>query len=171
MFGAFDIDSLHFETRLLIRRVRELTGESERDAVHRAMADRYLRLTTPDTLAERRQQGSRLLDSIWFKVSEEAFEDAIGRTQECTRAEPLKLSAADLYSIATRAPGFDTVLDDIMNNTMPRVCATALVEAATLLRASGDARPQKTLQRLIDSLNITVVPFTESDWKAAARQD
>lgn len=47
MFGAFDIDSLHFETRLLIRRVRELTGENERDAVHQAMAERYLRLTDP----------------------------------------------------------------------------------------------------------------------------
>jgi hypothetical protein len=47
MFGAFDIDSLHFETRLLIRRVRELTGENERDAVHQALADRYQRLTDP----------------------------------------------------------------------------------------------------------------------------
>ena len=44
MFGAFDIDSLHFETRLLIRRIRELTGENERDAVHHALADRYQRL-------------------------------------------------------------------------------------------------------------------------------
>lgn len=47
MFGAFDIDSLHFETRCLIRRVRELTGENERDAVHQALADRYQRLTDP----------------------------------------------------------------------------------------------------------------------------
>lgn len=47
MFGAFDIDSLHFETRCLIRRVRELTGENERDAVHQALADRYERLTDP----------------------------------------------------------------------------------------------------------------------------
>ena len=47
MFGAFDIESLHFETRCLIRRVRELTGENERDAVHQALADRYQRLTDP----------------------------------------------------------------------------------------------------------------------------
>jgi hypothetical protein len=47
MFGAFDIESLHFETRCLIRRVRDLTGENERDAVHQALADRYLRLSDP----------------------------------------------------------------------------------------------------------------------------
>lgn len=47
MFGAFDIDSLHFETRCLIRKVRELTGENERDAVHQALVDRYQRLTDP----------------------------------------------------------------------------------------------------------------------------
>jgi hypothetical protein len=47
MFGAFDTDSLHFETRCLIRRVRELTGENERDAVHQALADRYQRLGDP----------------------------------------------------------------------------------------------------------------------------
>jgi hypothetical protein len=47
MFGAFDIESLHFETRALIRRVRALTGENERDAVHQALADRYLLLADP----------------------------------------------------------------------------------------------------------------------------
>lgn len=47
MFGAFDIDSLHFETRLLIRKIRELTGENERDAVHHVLAERYQRLADP----------------------------------------------------------------------------------------------------------------------------
>jgi len=47
VFGAFDIDSLHFETRLLIRKLRELTGENERDAVHLALADRFQRLADP----------------------------------------------------------------------------------------------------------------------------
>jgi hypothetical protein len=169
MFGAFDIDSLHFETRLLIRRVRELTGESERDAVHRAMADRYLRLTLPDDLAERRQLKLRPLDAICFKVPNEALEQATGRTDAGSRIEPPKLTAGALHSIATRARGFETLLDEITSSTMPRVCGTTLVEAATLLRASGYASPEETLQRLVDSLNITVVPFTESDWKTAAR--
>lgn len=44
MFGAFDIDSLHFETRCLIRRLQKLTGENERDAVHQAVVDRYQRM-------------------------------------------------------------------------------------------------------------------------------
>jgi hypothetical protein len=47
MFGPFDIESLQFATRCLIRRVRELTGENERDAVHQALVERYQRLTDP----------------------------------------------------------------------------------------------------------------------------
>ena len=49
MFGAFDIDSLQFETRLLLRRIRTLTGESEDDAIRRALEERYQRLTSPAT--------------------------------------------------------------------------------------------------------------------------
>ena len=46
MFGAFDVDSLQFAARCLLRRVRTLTGESEDDAIRRALEERYLRLTT-----------------------------------------------------------------------------------------------------------------------------
>jgi len=60
MFGAFDIDSLQFETRLLLRRVRALTGESEDAAIRRALEERYQRLTSPAT-TERRLQ---LVDSL-----------------------------------------------------------------------------------------------------------
>lgn len=45
MFGAFDIDSLQFETRCLLRRLRDLTGESEDDAIRRSLEERYVRLT------------------------------------------------------------------------------------------------------------------------------
>ena len=45
MFGPFDTESLHFQTRCLIRRIQKLTGESERDAVHQALVDRFHRLT------------------------------------------------------------------------------------------------------------------------------
>ncbi len=55
MFGAFDIDSLQFETRLLLRRVRTLTGESEDDAIRRALEERYQRLTSPATTEQRLQ--------------------------------------------------------------------------------------------------------------------
>jgi hypothetical protein len=60
MFGAFDIDSLQFETRLLLRRIRILTGESEDDAIRRALEERYLRLISPaitQNLARRNERG------------------------------------------------------------------------------------------------------------------
>ena len=61
MFGALDIDSLQFETRLLLRRVRTLTGESEDDAIRRALQERYQRLIESTTLTARRR---RLLDLL-----------------------------------------------------------------------------------------------------------
>ena len=61
MFGAFDIDSLQFETRCLLRRLRDLTGESEDDAIRRALEERYQRLIESTTLTARRR---RLLDLL-----------------------------------------------------------------------------------------------------------
>jgi len=61
MYGAFDIDSLQFETRCLLRKLRTLTGESEDDAIRRALQERYQRLTESATMTERRR---RLLDLL-----------------------------------------------------------------------------------------------------------
>lgn len=61
MNGAFDIDSLQFESRCLLRRLRALTGESEDDAIRRALQERYQRLAESATLTERRR---RLLDLL-----------------------------------------------------------------------------------------------------------
>ena len=42
--GPFDKDSLEFQTRLQIRQIQELTGESWPDVVSKAIAQRYYRL-------------------------------------------------------------------------------------------------------------------------------
>jgi predicted nucleic acid-binding protein len=49
----------------------------------------------------------------------------------------------------------------------PRICATAIVEAAILLGAAKQALVRLHLDQAITHLNLTVVPFTESDWYEA----
>lgn len=82
MFGALDIDSLQFETRVLLRRVRELTGESEDAAIHRALAERYQRLTGPATVAERRQFLLRSLESLWRSTADAQLGRGLSRAEE-----------------------------------------------------------------------------------------
>ena len=82
MFGAVDIDSLQFETRCLLRRLRALTGETEDTAIHRALAERYQRLTGPATLAERRQELLRSLESVWRLAPDGQLGRGMSRPEE-----------------------------------------------------------------------------------------
>jgi antitoxin VapB len=82
MFGALDIDSLQFETRVLLRRVRALTGESEDAAVHRALAERFQRLTGPASVRERRQLLFRSLESLWRSTADEQLGRGMSRAEE-----------------------------------------------------------------------------------------
>jgi hypothetical protein len=62
---------LEFRTRLLIKRLVALTGETEHDAVHRAVDERYRRLTEPVSASERRRQLLDLLESrVWNQLDE-----------------------------------------------------------------------------------------------------
>jgi hypothetical protein len=173
MFGAFDIDSLDFETRCLIRRVQALTGESERDAVHRAMDERYQRLTGADAPAERRQQLLGMLESIWaISPERRRAEPSVERPYEsCAHRQDSRtsLDARGLCLIARREPGYETVIDAVASDESPRICATALVEAAIRLREGGDNTAEQTVQLLIGALNLAILPFTADHWKEAAR--
>lgn len=54
------------QTRLLIRKLVELTGESEEQVVLRALEERVARLTGPVSKAERRQRVLNMLEtSVW----------------------------------------------------------------------------------------------------------
>ena len=44
MMGPIDIDSVDFQTRLQIRQIQDLTGESWAEVVAKAVAQRYYRL-------------------------------------------------------------------------------------------------------------------------------
>lgn len=82
MEGPNDIDSLEFRTRLLVKKLVELTGETEHQAVHKALEERVLRLTGPVNAAERRQ---RVLDFLEKQVWRHIPPEQLGRT--LTRAE------------------------------------------------------------------------------------
>lgn len=83
MEGPNGIDSLEFRTRLLVRRLIELTGESQHDAVHRSVDERYRRLTGPATAAERRQQRLNSLESsVWRYLPSAAAGRALSREDE-----------------------------------------------------------------------------------------
>jgi antitoxin VapB len=77
-----DIDSLEFHTRLLIRRLAEVTGEAEHTAVHRAVEERLQRVTGPATLAERRQQVIASFDHIWRISPSGQLGRALSREEE-----------------------------------------------------------------------------------------
>ena len=76
MEGPRDIDSLEFHTRTLIRKLVELTGECERDAVHRAVEQRIRRITGPTTTDERRQEMLHALErTVWCRTFTDSKED------------------------------------------------------------------------------------------------
>jgi uncharacterized protein with PIN domain len=81
----------------------------------------------------------------------------------------MTLDARTMVLLARRGPGYELIVDAIARDDAPRVCATALAETAILLHATGDTMAEFTVQGLVDRLNLSVVPFTQSDWKAAAR--
>jgi antitoxin VapB len=83
MEGPSDIDSLEFRTRLLVRRLTELTGESAHEAVHRAVAERVERLSGPATPAERRQRVINMLESsVWRHAPSDQIGRGLSRKEE-----------------------------------------------------------------------------------------
>jgi len=83
MEGPRDIDSMEFETRLLLKKLVELTGESEGDALHTALDERWRRLTGPATAAERKQHVLNMLEtSLWRYAPKEQLGRSISRADE-----------------------------------------------------------------------------------------
>lgn len=82
----------------------------------------------------------------------------------------MTLDARTLVAIAEKGPGYELTIDRIARDENPRVCATALAEAAILLRARGDDLAEMTVRAIVDHLEVTVVPFTERDWIDASQE-
>lgn len=82
----------------------------------------------------------------------------------------MTLDARALVTIVRKGPGFELIVAAIARDENPRVCATALTEASILLSADGDGLGEITVGILVDQLELTVMPFTRNDWRAAARE-
>jgi ribonuclease VapC len=79
----------------------------------------------------------------------------------------MTVDARALVAIARKEPGFEGLVAQVVEDENPRVCATAVAEAAIILSTSGDWMSQLTLDVMIGQLGITVVPFTQDHWRAA----
>jgi uncharacterized protein with PIN domain len=82
----------------------------------------------------------------------------------------MTVDARSLVAILHKGPGYEIILDAVAKDDAPRICATALVEAAIILRARGDMLAEMTIESAIYHLNLTVMPFTESDWRTASKE-
>jgi len=72
-----------------------------------------------------------------------------------------------LMSVIRKGPAYELILDAIIRDPCPRVCATSLAELAILLNANGDRLASMTVQSVVFRLNMSVVPFLDADWPKA----
>lgn len=79
----------------------------------------------------------------------------------------MTVDARTLVAIARKEPGFEGLVAQVVEDENPRVCATAVAEAAIILSTRGDWMSELTLDVMIGQLGITVVPFTRDHWRAA----
>lgn len=82
----------------------------------------------------------------------------------------MTLDATALLVIHQRADGWERLVAQVMETGNARVPATALAEAGMVLVAEAGAFQLLGLMDLVTTLKLTVVPFTEADWVAAARE-
>jgi uncharacterized protein with PIN domain len=77
----------------------------------------------------------------------------------------MTLDAHALLVIHRRAEGWERLVARVLAAGESRVPATALAEAGMVLTAAGgDQLDVLDLHRLVSTLKLTVVPFTEADW-------
>jgi uncharacterized protein with PIN domain len=79
----------------------------------------------------------------------------------------MTLDASALVTVIRKGPGYEEIVTALSADPNPRICATAIVEAAILLGAAEDALVGLDVRQAITHLNLTVVPFTQSDWYEA----
>ncbi len=80
----------------------------------------------------------------------------------------MTLDSSALLAILFSEPGYLDLVDCILDADSVRIGAPTLVEASLVLagrRASVEAR---ALDDLVRELSVTVVPFGEAEWQAAA---
>ena len=79
----------------------------------------------------------------------------------------MTIDTSALIAILFSEPGYLDVVDSILTADTVRVGAPSLVEAGMVF-SSRRGKPGPELDELIRELNVTVVPFGEAEWHAAA---
>lgn len=78
------------------------------------------------------------------------------------------LDSSAIVAIATEEPGCLELIDKLNDAPSLAIGAPTLVETALVLRSRLSSEPRAFLDRFLSEWSVTVVPFGEDHWKAAA---
>ena len=81
----------------------------------------------------------------------------------------MTLDSSALVAILFAEPGYLDLVDAILQADVVRVGTPTLVETEIVLSARRRKPAAVEVQNLLEELHVTVVPFPESDWRAAVR--
>ena len=81
----------------------------------------------------------------------------------------MTLDSSALVAILFAEPGYLDLVDAILQADVVRVGTPTLVETEIVLSARRGKPAAAEVQDLLEELHVTVVPFGESDWRAAVR--
>lgn len=80
----------------------------------------------------------------------------------------MTLDSSALIAILFAEPGFLGLVDCILEADHVRVGAPTLVEASLVFAGRKGARSVESVEGLVRELAVTIVPFGEAEWRAAA---
>jgi ribonuclease VapC len=80
----------------------------------------------------------------------------------------MTLDSSALIAILVSEAGSLDLIDRILEADVVRVGTPTLVETAIVLGSRRGKPSMKEVQQLVDELGVSVVPFGESEWQAAA---
>ena len=80
----------------------------------------------------------------------------------------MTLDSSALIAILVSEAGSMDLIDQILQTDVVRIGTPTLVETSIVLSSRRGKPSHKEVQRLIEELGVTVVPFGESEWQAAA---
>jgi ribonuclease VapC len=79
----------------------------------------------------------------------------------------MTLDSSALVAILFAEPGYMDLVDRILTADHVRVGAPTLVETGMVFAGRGGARSAESVEGLVRELNVTVVPFGETEWPVA----
>jgi uncharacterized protein with PIN domain len=150
--------------RALTEELAALTGASEIEAVQSALEDRLARVKGPASQEERIGKALAILRSS-SRLHREATRQE--QPESTDSAGAVTVDASALLTILRHGEGWEELVRQVIVRGNARVPATALAEAGIALAAGGDFVDVLGLSEIIDTLSLTVVPFTGADWRTA----